>query len=107
MGKINNIWSYLNKQKYLITTIIGILLISVVDENSLRKYVMYQIRINELNEEIDSYQKQFEKDSVRLKELTDNPKGIERIARERYFMKRPNEDIFVMSTDKEAAAIKD
>lgn len=103
MGKINNIWAYLNKQKYLITIIIGGLLVCVIDENSLRKYISYQLRINELNSEIESYQRQFEKDSVQLKSLTDDPKGVERVARERYLMKRYNEEIFVMSTDKKAA----
>lgn len=103
MGKINNIWSYLNKQKYLITIILGLLLVCVIDENSFRKYVTYQLRINELHSEIESYQKQYENDSLHLKALTDDPKGVERIARERYFMKRANEDIFVMSTDRKAA----
>lgn len=103
MGKINNIWAYLNKQKYLITIILGLLVVCVVDENSLRKYVTYQLRINELNSEIESYQKQFERDSISLKAMTDDPKGVERVARERYLMKRENEDIFVMSTDKKAA----
>lgn len=102
MGKINNIWAYLEKQKYLITIILGLLLVCVIDENSLMKYVSYQLRINELNSEIENYQKQFERDSTRLKTLYDDPKGVERVARERYLMKRDNEEIFVMSTDREA-----
>lgn len=103
MGKINNIWAYLNKQKYLITIILGLLLVCVIDENSLMKYVSYQLRINELTAEIETYQKQFERDSTRLKTLYDDPKGVERVARERYLMKRDNEEIFVMSTDREAS----
>lgn len=102
MEKTNRFWAYINKQKYLITIILGLLLVCVLDENSLRKYVSYQFRINELNSEIEAYQKQYEKDSIHLKALTDDPKGVERVARERYLMKRPNEDIFIMSTDKEA-----
>jgi cell division protein FtsB len=31
--------------------------------------------------------------------LDSNPKAIEKIARERYFMKEDNEDIFVFSND--------
>jgi cell division protein FtsB len=30
-----------------------------------------------------------------LQALENDPKAVERMARERYFMKRPNEDIFV------------
>jgi cell division protein FtsB len=33
--------------------------------------------------------------------LEDNPKEIEKIARERYFMKAEDEDIFVLSDDDE------
>ena len=92
MGKINTIWAYIGRHKYLITIIIGLLLVGVVDEGSLRKYAI-------LNMQINQYQEQFERDSTRLDALINTPKGVERVARERYLMKRENEDIFIMSTD--------
>ena len=103
MGKINTIWGYLGRHKYLITLILGILIVGIIDENSFRSLAMYQIRIQELQAQIDDYQKQFDNDSVRLHILMNAPKGAERIARERYLMKRPNEDIFIMSTDPKPA----
>ena len=103
MGKINTIWGYLGRHKYLITVILGILIVGIIDENSFRSLAMYQIRIQELQVQIDDYQKQFDNDSVRLHILMNDPKGAERIARERYLMKRPNEDIFIMSTDPKPA----
>ena len=99
MGNINTIWGYLGRHKYLITVILGILIVGIIDENSFRSLAMYQIRIQELQAQIDDYQKQFDNDSIRLNVLMNDPKGAERIARERYLMKRPNEDIFIMSTD--------
>ena len=99
MGKINTIWAYVGRHKYLITLIVGILLVGIVDENSFRSLAIYQLRIQELQAQIDDYQKQFDNDSIRLHILMNDPKGAERIARERYLMKRPNEDIFIMSTD--------
>ena len=99
MGKINTIWGYLGRHKDLLTIIVGILLVGLIDENSFRSLAMYQIRIQELQAQIDDYQKQFDNDSIRLHVLMNDPKGAERIARERYLMKRPNEDIFIMSTD--------
>ena len=99
MGKINTIWEYIGRHKYLITTIIGLLLVGVVDEGSLRKYAILNMQINELKAEINQYQEQFERDSTRLDALINTPKGVERVARERYLMKRENEDIFIMSTD--------
>ena len=103
MGKINTIWGYLGRHKYLITLILGILIVGIIDENSFRSLAMYQIRIQELQAQIDDYQKQFDNDSVRLHILMNDPKGAERIARERYLMKRPNEDLFIMSTDPKPA----
>ena len=69
-------------------------IVGIIDENSFRSLAMYQIRIQELQAQIDDYQKQFDNDSIRLHVLM-----AERIARERYLMKRPNADIFIMSTD--------
>ncbi len=100
MEKINVVWSYLARHKYLITLTIGILVIGVTDENSLRKYFIYQMKISELQAELTQLEQDYERDSLRLNALKVNEKGVERIARERYFMKRPNEDIFVLSTDK-------
>lgn len=97
MGKINTIWSYLSRHKYLITIVIGLLMVGVVDENSMRKYVLNQLRISELQEEIKEYAEQYETDSVKLDALMNDPKGVERVARERYLMKRANEDVYVIS----------
>ena len=99
MGKINNIWGYLARHKYLITIVIGMLIVGVVDENSFRKYAILRMRQNELQQEYDKFHEQYERDSLRLQALEASQRGVERIARERYFMKRPNEDIFVLSTD--------
>ena len=99
MGKINTIWGYLGRHKYLITLILGILIVGIIDENSFRSLAMYQIRIQKIQAQIADYQKQCDNDSIRIHVLMNDPKGAERIARERYLMKRPNEDIFIMSTD--------
>lgn len=104
MGKINNIWSYVARHKYLITVIVGVLLVGVVDENSFRKYAILKMHQDELEQKLAECEEQFERDSVRLRALNASQKGVERIARERYFMKRPNEDIFVLSTDTREAS---
>ena len=51
--------------------------------------------INTLTSEIQKYREQFEEDTRKLKELTSNPEALEKIAREKYLMKRPEEDIFI------------
>jgi len=104
MGKINNIWFYLARHKYLITIILGVLLVGVIDENSFRKYILLKMHQDEVEQELAAYQEQFLRDSVRLSALESSQKGVERIARERYFMKRPGEDVFVLSTDNREAS---
>ena len=58
--------------------------------------------IGELEDEIAEYNAAFERDQARIRELNSNPKAMEKIARERYFMKADDEDIFVLSDDDRA-----
>ena len=53
------------------------------------------IQYAKLNSEIEKYRKQYEEDTEKLKEMTTNPEALEKIAREKYLMKKPDEDIFV------------
>ena len=55
--------------------------------------------IHELNKEIERYRKQYEEDSKTLKEITSNPKELEKVAREKYLMKQENEDIYIFEED--------
>ena len=52
-------------------------------------------KISQLKEEIEKYQADYEENTKRLNEITTNPDAIEQIAREKYLMKKPNEDIYV------------
>ena len=80
-------------------TVIGIVLIGFVDENSVWHHMMNKQRISELQDEIDRYTEQNKNDQTQIKMLDSDPKAIKKIARERYFMKADNEDIFVLSDD--------
>ncbi|NPD80430.1 septum formation initiator family protein [Prevotella sp. PINT] len=93
------IHSILSRYKYLITFVIGTIVVGFADSNSLYHRVLLQYEILDLQSEIEQYTKIYEKDKSQLRDLERNPRNIERIARERYFMKTDNEDIFVLSTD--------
>ena len=64
-------------------------------KNSLMRRAMHKYEIAELKSEIERYTEQFEEDSRRLEELDNNPEAIEKIAREKYLMKRPDEDVYI------------
>jgi cell division protein FtsB len=55
--------------------------------------------ISHLKAEIEAYDESYREDSIKLSNLFTDPEAIEKIARERYFMKADNEDIFVLSDD--------
>jgi len=95
------ILGFLSHYKYLIVFVLGILIVGVFDENSFRKRVQYELQIADLQAEIKKYNDQYASSSRKLKDLTQDPKGIERIARERYFMKTDDEDIYVLSSDRQ------
>lgn len=62
--------------------------------------------INELNDEINKYEEQleyykteYEKNDTFYKKLMNNKSEKEKYARENYFMKKPNEEIFILVVD--------
>lgn len=85
--------------KYAVVCIVGVLLVGFLDDNSLWSHFKNRQRIAELTEEKDQFEADFNRDQAQIKELDRNPKAIEKIARERYFMKADDEDIFVLSDD--------
>lgn len=85
--------------KYLIVCILGVLIVGFLDENSVLAHFNNKRRISALQEEIAHYEAIHQNNQQQLKELKENPKAMEKIARERYFMKCQDEDIFVLSDD--------
>ena len=45
---------------------------------------------------IKHYQKEIEINSKKLNDLHTDKEGLERFAREEYFMKKPNEDVYII-----------
>ena len=89
------------RHKYMITILVFVLIIGVLDDNSLIRRVSHWREIRELNTEIERYRSQYEEDSRALKELTSYPEALEKIAREKYKMKKADEDIFIFEEDLE------
>ena len=85
--------------KYAVVTIFGVLLVGFLDENSLWNHFKNLQHIEQLSEEKEKYFEEFQSNQAQIKELNKNPKAMEKIARERYFMKADDEDIFVLSDD--------
>ena len=100
MGRLKLIMALVGHYKYAIVIIAGIILVGFVDENSFLQRVKYDLHISQLKAEIKKYEQQNDRATAELRALRKDPRTIERIARERYFMQADDEDIFVLSTDK-------
>ena len=92
-------WSFISHYKYLVVIVLGVIIVGFIDENSFMRRIQLELQISDLQSNIEKYNKQYEDDSRQLREIRRNPKTIEKIARERYFMKADDEDIYVLSDD--------
>lgn len=93
------IYKFVARFKYLIVTIVGIVIVGFLDDNSCYHRYQNQQKIKDLEENIRRYRLMHKRDSARLKELETNPDAVRRLARERYYMKEDDEDIFILSDD--------
>lgn len=100
------VW-HLRFLKYVLAIVVGVLVVGFWGENSVLGHLRHKQEIGNLEEQIDKYTEQSEKDMKRIRELEHNPKAVEQIARERYLMKTDDEDIFVMSSEVEEEEIDD
>ena len=103
MSKIHSAWLFMCKHKYALTIIIIALIVGVVDEDSFLNRHPRRVHIDLLRQEIANYKRQYTEADNKIRELENNPKAVEKIARERYHMKRANEDVFVFVGEKTEA----
>jgi len=85
--------------KYAVVCVLGILVVGFLDDNSVLSHINNIRRKGELKKEIELYNAQNKKNLDRIDQLDHDSKAMEKIARERYFMKTEDEDIFVLSDD--------
>ena len=93
--KLRKIASFL-KNKYLITFLALFGWLIFFDKNDLVSQVTFAKKIQQLEEEKQYYVEEIGKNRSDMKELMTNPKNLEKFAREKYLMKKDNEDIFVI-----------
>lgn len=99
----NNSFILNNKVKIFRFGIIGILAIIwivFIDSQKLIDWVRYRAKTNHILKEKAFYSSKIKKDSLRLKELNTDSKNLEKYAREKYLMKKPDEEIFLIKETK-------
>lgn len=98
MSRIKDFYNkYLSRiNTYWLVTIVFFALTFVMGDSSLYKRYTYDEKIRSLEKEIKHYQKEIEINSKKLNDLHTDKEGLERFAREEYFMKKPNEDVYII-----------
>ncbi|HEY5326553.1 MAG TPA: septum formation initiator family protein [Mucilaginibacter sp.] len=84
------------KNKYFLITMAFLVWMMFFDKNDLFSQYQYHRQVSKLKQERDFYQKETTKVRKDLNELTSNPQMLEKFAREKYLMKKANEDVFVI-----------
>ena len=90
----NNIPPFL-RNKYTITIILFLVWLLFFDQNNLLDRYRMAREISDLEADRLYYMEQIARDSTRLHELTTDKEYLEKYAREQFYMKRKDEDIFV------------
>ncbi len=87
--------------KYVLIIGLFIVWMTFFDDASLYQHIRIDREIDELKEDRDFYKAKLEEVQTELKKVQEDPESIEKIARERFYMKKDNEDIFVVVEEKE------
>jgi len=84
------------KNKYFLATVAFVLLLISNDRNSILDQYRYQVELKEAKAKHEFYVKEIERLKKEKFELLGNQTKLEKFAREKYFMKKDDEEVFIM-----------
>ena len=87
------------KNKYIMTMLVFIVWMTFFDENNFISQVQDQLKLSVLEADRDHYVEEIEQSAEDLKLLQNDKELLEKFARERYLMKKENEEIFVFAVE--------
>ncbi len=99
MAKLETFLSVIGRYRHLIVIVIGVLFTGFLSDTSIVTLTKLDGVKSNLQSELNYYRKQAKEAQSELEALRTNPYAVEKVARERYFMKYQDEDVFVLSTD--------
>lgn len=80
--------------QYALTALAGLLWVTFVSDISLPFIVTSKWELNEMRDQIELLQSSINTLETQLEAWSESDQALERYARETYFMKRPNEEVF-------------
>ncbi|MEY2738760.1 MAG: hypothetical protein RL259_669 [Bacteroidota bacterium] len=91
--------------RYILVLIFFVIWMLFLDNYSYLEHRVLNQEIDEIEDNIDYYKSEIKKDSANIKHLKNNDR-VERFAREKYYMKRENEDIYIIEYEDDKKAEK-
>ncbi len=89
------------RNKFVFTGVLFLIWIGFIDDNNIIAQVEARLKLSAVNTEREFYLKETQKSLDDLKLLQNDRALLEKFAREKYLMKKDNEEIFVFSTEEE------
>ncbi len=83
------------KNLYVLIFVVFVIWMLFFDANSWLIHRELNADMDDLDNEKEYYQKEIAKDNKAIKELS-TEEGIEKMARQKYYMKKENEDIYII-----------
>jgi cell division protein DivIC len=81
---------------YFISTLVFLAWLLLADKNDLFSQIKLYAQVSTLEAEKEEYQEKISRLKWERKALLEDDNQLEKLAREKYFMKKPGEDIFVI-----------
>lgn len=97
----HNVVHWIFKLKYVVALCVFAGVIGFVGESSIVNRISQQQEISRLKGEIADYNRKFEQDKQKLDGLKYDHEAVKEVARERYYMKTADEDIFIVEDDED------
>lgn len=91
---------FLGNRYVLVLIFFGVWIVFIDNYSLYFDHPVLDKKIDELNENKQYYQQEISKDSASIRQLK-NPDQAEKYAREKYYMKRKDEDIYIIQFDKD------
>jgi cell division protein FtsB len=91
----SRMWLRLIRNKYLIVTAFFIVWMAFFDNNNWMYLERLTAEANQKKADRAWYKREIEKVKKEYYEITSSMKAMEKFGREKYFMKRPDEDVYV------------
>ncbi|QYA26993.1 septum formation initiator family protein [Gramella sp. MT6] len=91
-------WFRIISNKYMLISLVFVIWMFFLDTNSWFIHHELDQEIDELQDNKEYYQKEIAKDKAVIEKLQDSVE-LEKFARQKYYMKRPDEDIYIIEYD--------